>query len=193
VGPSNPASVQRVYFQPAPDRPGPTSTDDGTYQIQVSPPGKDRISRVENDRSLQERIRQESRRIDPKESVPFPEEPLLSRDTYGGRGNLWQQRQLTVEPGYVCHKRLLFEELNAERYGWDLGVLQPVLSTAYFYKDVALLPYHLATDVCRCHECNSGKCLPGDPTPYLLYPPELSLTGTVAEVGVILALVAIFP
>jgi hypothetical protein len=35
--------------------------------------------------------------------------------------------------------------------------------------------------------------LPGDPVPLLIYPPELSLTGTVMEAGTIVALFAIFP
>ena len=86
-----------------------------------------------------------------------------------------------AEPAYVCFKRLLFEEKNAERYGWDLGVIHPFVSTAAFYWDVATLPYHLFTAPCRKFECSAGYCLPGDPVPYLLYPPEWSLTGLTAE------------
>ena len=80
-----------------------------------------------------------------------------------------------------------------QRYGWDLGVLHPVVSSAIFLKDVVTVPYHLGTNPLRCRECNAGYCLPGDPVPLLLYPPGLSLTGTATEVATILALVAIFP
>ena len=58
---------------------------------------------------------------------------------------------------------------------------------------MALLPYHMATDPCRKCECSAGYCLPGDPVPLLCYPPQLSLTGAVAEAATIAALFAIFP
>jgi hypothetical protein len=93
----------------------------------------------------------------------------------------------------LCYGRLLFEDLNSERYGWDLGFIQPFVSGGRFLWDMALLPYHTATAPCRCFECNAGYCLPGDPVPYLLYPLELSLTGAAWEASVIVALFAIFP
>ena len=42
-------------------------------------------------------------------------------------------------------------------------------------------------------DSSAGKCLPGDPTPLLLYPPEISFSGLLGEAGVIAAGVAIFP
>ena len=86
------------------------------------------------------------------------------------------------EPLYVVHRRLHFEEKNAERYGWDLGIIQPLVSAAYFYKDVLLWPNSLASGVAYGFwDTNVGKCLPGSPTPYMLYPPGLTITGTVVE------------
>ena len=58
---------------------------------------------------------------------------------------------------------------------------------------MALLPYHAFTDPFRTFECSTGYCLPGDPTPLLIYPPELSASGTVAEAGAILGVFAVFP
>ena len=55
------------------------------------------------------------------------------------------------------------------------------------------LPYHIGTQPCRCYECSAGYCLPGDPVPYLLYPPELSLSGFLLEAGTVVSLAAIFP
>ena len=75
----------------------------------------------------------------------------------------------------------------------DLGFVQPFVSTAEFYWDLATLPYHFWTNPCRCYECSSGYCLPGDPVPYLLYPPQISITGAMAEAGAIVGLLAIFP
>jgi len=100
---------------------------------------------------------------------------------------------MPVEPYFVSHKRLLFEQINTERYGWDFGIIDPPISAGLFFADVALLPYHAFTDPFRCCETGAGYCLPGDPVPYLLYPPEYSLTGAVAEAGAIGAVLAIFP
>ncbi len=45
----------------------------------------------------------------------------------------------------VCYGRLLFQQKNAERYGWDLGPLHPVLSGLVFFGDVATLHRGLKT------------------------------------------------
>jgi hypothetical protein len=197
--PESPASVaeintiQPVRFQPPASggRYGTPETKD--YQIQLEPPGLERLSRLDSEESLFQRIRTETIDRDPNERVEFPEEPILSRDGYYGRGPIWPHRDCLAEPYYVEYKRLFFEDKNSERYGWDFGALQPFVSAGLFYLDLALLPYHMATDPCRCYESNTGYCLPGDATPYLIYPPEISLTGAVAETAVVLALVAIFP
>jgi hypothetical protein len=98
-----------------------------------------------------------------------------------------------VEPGYITHHRLYFEEPNAERYGWEAGPLQPFVSVGYYFFDFGLLPYKFMTRHCQRYDTNYGKCLPGDPVPYLLYPVELSVTGGLAEAGTIVALFALFP
>ena len=49
------------------------------------------------------------------------------------------------------------------------------------------------TNPCRWYECSAGYCLPGDPVPYLCYPPQLSLTGSLAEIATGVALFAMFP
>jgi hypothetical protein len=143
----------------------------------------------QSDESLMERIRQEYR--ERGIAITFPEGPVLSTDTYQGRN--YEARKMVVAPNYVIYRRLYFQQLNFERYGWDLGPITPVLSASVFFYDFVMLPYHWGTDVCRCDDNNAGYCLPGDPVPLLLYPPELSLTGAAAEVGTILTLVAIFP
>jgi hypothetical protein len=179
--------MQRMGFRPPPET---EAVEGPSFQIQLEPPGPDRLFRVESDQSLYERMRQESKSKDPLQRVVFPPEPVLSRDSYYGR--VWPQRDLKVEPNFVCYPALLFEQKNAERYGWDLGILHPIVSAGVFFADIVTLPYHLAQEPCR-KECNAGYCLPGDPVPLLLYPPEISVTGAVAEAGTILGLVAIFP
>ena len=95
---------------------------------------------------------------------------------------------------YVVHRRLHFEEKNAERYGWDLGFIQPLVSTAFFYKDVLLLPNSVVSGFAYGFwDTNAGKCLPGSPTPYMLYPPGLTITGTTFEAVVITGAAFVFP
>src|SRR5262249_27609364 len=86
-----PAPIVPVRYQP-PRR--PTGTDDEgqlEYQIQLEPPGIERLSlAMTSDADLQERIRQETiKRTKGLERVTFPEEPILSRDRYYGRGAIW--------------------------------------------------------------------------------------------------------
>jgi hypothetical protein len=187
--------IQPVAYQPkGPDRPG-IGADDTTVisPIQLEPPGLERVARLDTEDTLQQRIRQDTQGVLPNERVIFPDEPILSRDTYNGRGPIWAPRTMIAEPAYDVYERLYFEQPNFERYGWDLGILSPVISVAAFYGDVALLPYNFAKCPCWKYDSSVGYCLPGDPVPLLLYPPEISLTGAVAEVGVIFALMAIFP
>jgi hypothetical protein len=98
-----------------------------------------------------------------------------------------------IEPNYVCYRRLFFEDKNSERYGWELGYLQPPISAGLFFKDVLFFPYHFFSDPWRRYEASAGYCLPGSPVPYLLYPPDLSVMGGLAEIGVIVALAAVIP
>jgi hypothetical protein len=165
--------------------------DVSEFDFDLDLPSDQRVlSRLESEATLQLRLRMKD--TDKGKPPPqFPETPILSKQQYFGRK--WPQSVCTAEPNFVCYGRLLFEQKNFERYGWDLGVLGPVFETMTFGKDMVLLPYHLATDPFRCFETSAGYCMPGDPVPLLLYPPELSATGAVAEAGVIVGLIAIFP
>jgi hypothetical protein len=160
--------------------------------IQLEPPGLERLAlSVQSDAQLQERIRQENRERRRPERIVFPSDPVISTDTYAGRK--WYPMRMEVAPYYVCHGRLYFQQINFERYGWDLGVLSPLISGAVFLWDFVTFPYQLAMEPCRCFEYNTGWCLPGDPVPLLLYPLQISATGFIAEVGTIITLVAVFP
>jgi hypothetical protein len=175
-------------------RPGDTGTG-GTdelleYPIQLEVPGYEKLFLLQNEPDLHERMRQEAKDRN-TERISFPEEEPLTKEKYKGR--TFARTTALVEPNYTCYQRLYFEDLNSERYAWDLGYLQPLVSTGIFAWDVVTLPYHLGTRPCQKYECSAGYCLPGDPVPYLIYPPEISLTGTVAEGSAIATLLAIFP
>jgi hypothetical protein len=176
---------------PPPDQPRGTTEEQAEYQIQLTPPGPERLFRLESEVAFQERMRQEARQRPTLERITFPDEPVLSTEPYVARS--FPPAQEYVEPLFVCYNRLYFEDPNTERYGWDMGFIQPVVSTGEFLWDLVALPYHLGTEPCRKFECSAGYCLPGDPVPFLLYPPEFSAIGLTLEAGTIGALFAIFP
>jgi hypothetical protein len=134
--------------------------------IQRDPPGPERLFRLESEADLFARIRIERRLLKLHMDVPphVEREPLPYREP-----RVWPELVMEVEPNYLCYGRLRFEQRNAERYGWDLGILHPPISAAIFYKDVLTLPLSWAVDPLRCYDCNPGLCLPGDSTPLMWY------------------------
>jgi hypothetical protein len=126
---------------------------------------------------------------DQKRYLVFPPLPVISPPgvAYQSKTSTYPPRQAVLEPGYVVHRRLHFEELNAERYGWDLGPLQTLVSAAYFFGDVLAWPHSLASG-CQhgFWDTSAGKCAPGSPVPYYLYPPKLTASGSAFETLMIL-------
>jgi hypothetical protein len=165
--------------------------DSEMYTVQLEVPTIERVTRRESERNLQERIKQEARNRPDIGRVEFPYEAPVSTEAYVARQ--FPPMTVCVEPNYLCYGRLYFEDRNSERFGWDLGPIQTLVSASIFFWDVATLPYQLGTDPCRRHDCNTGYCLPGDPVPYYLYPPQLSLTGVIFQGGAVVALVGAFP
>lgn len=167
--------------------------DKDNHQRYVRLPALSDVFAVPNDERLQEvileRLRQDERDAgkDPYSKYPkglsFPKVPLVGGGLpFVAKTSTYPPARITYEPLYVVHRRLHFEEKNAERYGWDLGIMQPFISAAYFYKDVLLWPNSLASGVAYGFwSTNAGKCLPGSATPYMLYPPGLTITGSVVE------------
>ena len=147
-------------------------------------PNDERLEQVVLDLLRAEVVRN---KLDPFSKYPknlrFPPGPVIGGGvTYESKTATYPPMRINYEPLYVIHRRLHFEEKNSERYGWDLGIIQPLVSSVFFYKDVLLLPNSLASGVAYGFwDTNAGKCLPGSPTPYMLYPPGLTITGTVVE------------
>lgn len=172
-------------------------------------PARDKIFVLYDDAQLEQAIIASVKRDvmnmkrDPGTPTPvIPEEfwkfPELSRivpegTVYQPKTSQYPQRTECYEPAWVVHRRLHFEQKNFERGGWDLGIVQPLVSTLTFYKDVLFWPHSLASGVHNCWDTSAGKCLPGSPTPFYLYPPDVTVTGTLAEAGLVTATVFIFP
>jgi len=161
--------------------------------IQLTLPGPHRLFRLESEAAVHERIRQEARQTRTPTLIEFPEQMRFEEREKVYVPRQWPLTKELVQPCYVFHGRLLFEQPNSERYGWSMGVAQPAISALHFYADVATLPYHLAQDPCRYGDTSAGKCLPGDPVPLYLYPPQWSLSGLTAEAAAVTLLFFVFP
>jgi hypothetical protein len=151
---------------------------------------RERIFSIPDDATLERYVRMKILEDQPKadeKDLKFPPVP----DVGGGKPYVaktanYPPMRVEYSALYVVHRRLHFEDKNAERYGWDLGIVQPFFSAVNFYKDVFLWPQSLASGCAYGFwDTNAGKCLPGSPTPYMLYPPGLTITGGVVE-GVII-------
>jgi hypothetical protein len=130
------------------------------------------LFRLDSEAMMQQRLRQEVKALQfPTAKGLLPKEGMavLAQLQAPYSARFWPQSSEVVEPTYVCYRRLFFEQINPERYGWELGVLQPFLCAGAFYVDVALLPVRILEPF--CYDADAGYCLPGDPVPLLLYPP----------------------
>jgi hypothetical protein len=153
-------------------------------------PGPEVLFRLESQEALFERMKQETLRAgEPR--IIFPDEPPITTEPYQGRH--WLALTKEVEPYFVVHGRLLFEQQNTTRGIWGFGPLTPMVCMGKFYWDAALLPYNAGTRLCQQYDTDAGKCLPGDPSPLFLYPVEFSLTGLIAEGAAITGAFFIFP
>lgn len=170
---------------------GKMEEDNIDFVVNIELPGPEALFRRSSEKQFFEGIRQEARKQPGAPSVYFPAETPVTREPFVPR--MWPRSVATVEPSYVCHGKLLFEQRNFERYGWDLGVLTPLVSVGKYYYDLALMPYHYFTDPCQHWDCSSGKCLPGDRVPLRLYPEKFSLTGLAAQGFVTTGLIIVFP
>ncbi len=164
----------------------------------VAPIDRGRAFRLDDDAELNKRILDELVEFDRKKfetdkpgqkfvfeaekyALPPPAKVGATGVAYVPKTAGYSPTAALIEPGYVVHRRLLFEEKNSERHGWDLGFIQPLVSTAAFYKDTLLYPAHVASNLYERYDTSAGKCLPGSPVPYYLYPEEITLFG--ATVG----------
>lgn len=162
------------------------------YQILLEPPSPEALfGRLDSEKMLEARMRQQGKQLAPPNAVQFPDRPPLAKTEFEGR--TFPPQVMIAEPRFVAHHRLYFEEKNAERYGWDLGIAQPLVSSLYFYRDLVFLPHNVFSHPLRRYEASAGYCLPGDPVPYIAYPPEFTLVGGIAEGALAVGLFAVIP
>ena len=203
--------------QPAPElKPGEGDIPPTTVQkkdsriVPVDPkyiqlPPRESIFLVYDDKLLEEAIMERLRddlkrdkKYTPQQEkyLVFPPLPVISPPgvPYQPKTAMYEPRKMIVEPNYVVHRRLHFEEKNSERAGWDLGPLSTLVSAAYFWKDALLWPQSIASGgVYGYWDTSAGKCLPGSPSPYYLYPPGLTCRGVLTEAAAITGGAFFFP
>jgi hypothetical protein len=180
-GPELDPKLVPTAYQPRPPSLESTSERDEIRSL-LEMPGLERVFHVESEPALFERIRLDF--AGRNQRVEFPKDPIVGEGkAYAGR--FWEPRVTQVVPNLVIYTPLYFEEKNAERYGWDAGIFQPIISAGYFYADLLLFPYNLGAMPPWTHECSAGYFLPGDPVPYLIYLPPWSWCGTAMEAGAI--------
>lgn len=112
----------------------------------------------------------------------LPTECTLGNEPY--RGRQFIASTMTWKASALCHKPLYFEDVQLERYGHTHGPLvQPVVSGAHFFANVALLPYKMGIN--PPHECQYplGYYRPGSCAPWMLQPFPLSARGAATAVG----------
>ncbi len=106
----------------------------------------------------------------------LPQECLIEQATYHPRS--WRESTMTWKASNLCHKPLYFEEVNLERYGHDAGPFaQPVISTAHFFANIAVLPYKMGVHSPTECQYALGYYRPGNCAPWIVPPIPLSLRG----------------
>ncbi len=155
-------------------------------------PNKDDVFRLDNDQTLHEQIQRELG--NQKDLFPKAGSLIDPGTQYVPKTVNYPAMQAKLEPTYVIHRRLYFEDKNAERGGWDLGAIQPFVSAGWFARDLLQLPHNVASGVWKNRwDTSAGKCLPGDPTPYYLYPRGYTVSGLMMQSTVLVGLPFIFP
>ena len=114
----------------------------------------------------------------------LPKECRLEQVAYQPRS--WQPHTFTWKASNLCHKPLYFEEVNLERYGHTAGpFLQPVVSSAHFFANIAVLPYKMGIHPPGECQYALGYYRPGNCAPWIIPPVPLSLRGAAAQAAVV--------
>jgi hypothetical protein len=126
--------------------------------LRLAPPSPDELFRLESEKALRQRLQKEAQANPDLPRPVFPPDRPQEPDVINPRTWPWYTR--FVEPNYLCHGRLYFQQVQAERYGRDFGVMVPVLSTGIFYFDTAALPVRLLGWPCAPYECHADYYSP---------------------------------
>lgn len=122
----------------------------------------------------------------------LPQECVIAQPQYQERR--WERSKITWKASNLMHKPLYFEEVNLERYGHTAGpILQPVVSSAHFFANIAILPYKMGVHLPNECQYALGYYRPGDCAPWITQPVPLSLRGALFQAGAVAGTVALVP
>ena len=105
----------------------------------------------------------------------------------------WETTPFQWDAPALCHRPLYFEEINLERYGYSVGLLQPGVSAAHFFGSVVALPYKTWAE--PPHQCvyTLGHYRPGSCVPYRYHYPRFSPGAGLWQAGVVTGLIFLIP
>ena len=110
----------------------------------------------------------------------LPKECLIENVAFNPRS--WTPMTMTWKASNACSKTRYFEEVNLERYGHSMGPwLQPVVSSAHFFANIAVTPYKMG--IHPPHECQYalGYYRPGNCAPWIVPPVPISARGALTQ------------
>jgi hypothetical protein len=192
VGSTQSTTTSLIFQQVGGGKQKPQAAEaDIDFVIRTEPPGRDRLFQRLSEDQFFDTIRQENQARPGAQRVYFPERLPVSREPFVARN--FKRMETRIEPEFVVHRRLLFEQPNFDRAGWDLGPLTVGITTGMFAYDVIALPYHAWTRPLEHWETSAGKCMPGDRTPLYFYPEQFSLTGLVGQASAVAGGIFVFP
>jgi len=101
---------------------------------------------------------------------------------------------MTWKSSELMHKPLYFEDVALERYGHSAGPLvQPVLSSAHFFSNIAHLPYKMGIHPMSECQYALGYYRPGNCAPRQIPAIPLSGRGALMQAGVVTGAAALIP
>lgn len=126
------------------------------------------------------------------ENWGLPQECRIKQVAYEPRQ--WIPSEVTWKASALCHKPLYFEEVNLERYGHTAGPFaQPLISSAHFFLNIAVLPYKAGIHPPTECQYSLGYYRPGSCAPWIVPPVPISLRGAVTQATVVASGIAWIP
>lgn len=131
-------------------------------------------------------------KLPPNYAAPFFQQAGVHFQ-FAGESRPWGMSLFSWEATALCHRPLYFEEVNLERYGNSLGILQPAVSAADLVGRVLVFPYLLGATPPR--ECiyTLGQGRPGNYMPYYLHRPPVSVRGGLLQTAAVTGMAYIVP
>ena len=126
------------------------------------------------------------------ENWGLPKECLIEQVAYAPRK--WTPATMTWKASNLCHNPLYFEDVNLERYGHTRGpVLEPVVQSAHFFANIAILPYKMGVHCPRECQYALGYYRPGNCAPWIKPPVPISARGAISQAATMTGMFWLIP